>query len=116
MIDSPRLATRKFRITSFSALAVIWRKIGRTKARNIGSNSRDGPGKRLLQSRAIRNSALFSDAQAKLKNLPRDEAQVRIQHMTQQEFGTGVDDEDAHALEEGDWVKELHVTMEKACG
>jgi len=34
-----------------------------------------------------------------LKNFARDEGKMGIEHVTQQDFGSGIDDDDAHVKE-----------------
>ena len=40
------------------------------------------------------------DAQAQRKNLARDEGEVRVEHVSEEDFGAGVDDDDSHWEEE----------------
>ena len=55
-------------------------------------------GQRRANRRAVRHSELPLDAQPEREDLPRDEGEVRIEHVAEQKLGAGVDDDDASSL------------------
>src|SRR5438309_902379 len=95
MMDSPMLATRKVRIATFSNSAVIRRKMGATKLMNIGCNSRGGPGSKNKCGDRMAG-LIFVAAKPKLKNFARNKGEMGIEHVTEKNFRSGVNDDDAH--------------------
>jgi hypothetical protein len=68
---------------------------GRTEASRYKNNLRpqENVSQRALNDIAIGNCALFVNAKPKLKNFPRNKSKMSIEHVTEQDFRSGIDDD-----------------------